>query len=272
MPASIRRRASARRARAARAPKASADSPTRSATSSARFSARGGGRGRGNGVYRGADLRYNLELSLEEAARGTEAKIRIPALEDCATCHGSGAKPGTQPKTCPTCNGQGQVRVSQGFFSIQQTCPQCHGTGKIIPEPCTTCGGAGRVKKHKTLSVKIPAGVDQDDRIRLARRRRGRVERRPAGRPVRRGQPEAASGVPAREQRSALRDADQLRHVGARRRNRDSDARRPRQDQDSGGNAERTGLPPARQGHQGRAQPARTAICSATSRSRRRSS
>jgi molecular chaperone DnaJ len=128
----------------------------------------GGGRGRGNGVYRGADLRYNLELSLEEAARGTEAKIRIPALEQCATCHGSGAKPGTQAKTCPTCHGQGQVRVSQGFFSIQQTCPQCHGAGKIIPDPCATCAGAGRVKHQKTLSVKIPAGVDQDDRIRLA--------------------------------------------------------------------------------------------------------
>src|SRR5436190_13903838 len=87
------------------------------------FGSAGGGRGRGNGVYRGADLRYNLELSLEEAARGTEAKIRIPALEQCATCHGSGAKPGTQPQTCPTCHGQGQVRMSQGFFSIQQTCP-----------------------------------------------------------------------------------------------------------------------------------------------------
>jgi molecular chaperone DnaJ len=128
----------------------------------------GGGRGRGSGIYRGADLRYNLELSLEEAARGTEAKIRIPALEECTTCHGTGAKPGTQPKACPTCHGQGQVRVSQGFFSIQQTCPQCHGTGKIIPDPCVTCSGAGRIKKHKTLSVKIPAGVDQDDRIRLS--------------------------------------------------------------------------------------------------------
>src|SRR5213079_1061 len=106
----------------------------------------GGARSRGNGVYRGADLRYNLELSLEEAARGTEAKIRIPALEQCATCHGSGAKPGTQPRTCPACHGQGQVRVSQGFFSIQQTCPQCHGVGKIIPEPCPTCGGVGRIK------------------------------------------------------------------------------------------------------------------------------
>src|SRR3989454_9273881 len=132
------------------------------------FGNAGGARGRGSGVFRGADLRYNLELSLEEAARGTEAKVRIPALERCATCHGSGAKPGSQPKTCPTCNVQGQVRVSQGFFSIQQTCPQCHGTGKIIPEPCPTCGGVGRIKRHKTLSVKIPAGVDKDDRIRLA--------------------------------------------------------------------------------------------------------
>ena len=128
----------------------------------------GSARGRGNGIYRGADLRYNLELSLEEVARGTEAKIRIPALEQCATCHGSGAKPGTQPQTCPTCHGQGQVRMSQGFFSIQQTCPHCHGTGKIVPEPCAACDGAGRVKKHKTLSVKIPAGVDQDDRVRLS--------------------------------------------------------------------------------------------------------
>src|SRR5215212_4664565 len=124
--------------------------------------------GRGTGVYRGADLRYNLELALEEAARGTEAKIRIPTMEECATCHGSGAKPGTQPKQCPSCNGRGEVRVSQGFFSIQQTCPTCHGTGKIVSDPCAECHGAGRVKKHKTLSVKIPAGVDQDDRIRLA--------------------------------------------------------------------------------------------------------
>jgi molecular chaperone DnaJ len=129
---------------------------------------RGGGGGRGSGVYRGADLRYNLELSLEDAARGTDAKIRIPAMEECETCKGTGAKPGTQPKTCTTCHGRGEVRVSQGFFSIQQTCPACHGTGKIIPEPCTACHGAGRVKKYKTLSVKIPAGVDQDDRIRLA--------------------------------------------------------------------------------------------------------
>jgi len=124
--------------------------------------------GRGSGVFRGADLRYNLELSLEEAARGTEARIRIPTMEACESCKGSGAKPGTSSKPCPTCHGRGEVRVSQGFFSIQQTCPQCHGSGKIIPEPCESCQGAGRIRKHKTLSVKIPAGVDQDDRIRLS--------------------------------------------------------------------------------------------------------
>jgi molecular chaperone DnaJ len=137
--------------------------------------------GRGNGMFRGADLRYNLELSLEEAARGTEAKIRIPTLEQCATCHGTGAKAGTQPKTCTTCGGRGEVRVSQGFFSIQQTCPTCHGTGKIVTDPCETCDGAGRTRKHKTLSVKIPAGVDQDDRIRLAGEGEAGVNGGPSG-------------------------------------------------------------------------------------------
>jgi molecular chaperone DnaJ len=129
----------------------------------------GGGQGRGrSSVFRGADLRYNLEVSLEQAARGTETKIRIPTMEACETCHGSGAKPGTQPKTCETCHGQGQVRLSQGFFSIQQTCPACHGSGKVISDPCATCRGAGRIKKHKTLAVKIPSGVDEGDRIRLS--------------------------------------------------------------------------------------------------------
>ena len=126
----------------------------------------GAARGRSS-VFRGADLRYNLEVTLEQAARGTETKIRIPTMEACETCHGSGAKPGTQPKTCETCHGSGTVRLSQGFFSIQQTCPTCHGSGKMISDPCATCRGAGRVKKHKTLSVKIPAGVDEGDRIRL---------------------------------------------------------------------------------------------------------
>ena len=131
------------------------------------FGNAGGGRQRSN-VYRGADLRYNLEISLEEAARGTETRIRIPTMEECETCHGSGAKPGTQPKTCPTCNGQGQVRMQQGFFSIQQTCPKCHGSGKVVETPCNTCSGVGRIKRQKTLSVKIPAGVDEGDRIRLS--------------------------------------------------------------------------------------------------------
>jgi molecular chaperone DnaJ len=127
----------------------------------------GGGRGRSN-VYRGADLRYNLEIALEEAARGTETKIRIPTMQACETCHGSGAKPGTQPTSCTTCGGHGQVRMQQGFFSIQQTCPKCHGSGSIVQSPCPKCQGAGRIKQHKTLSVKIPAGVDEGDRIRLS--------------------------------------------------------------------------------------------------------
>lgn len=146
----------------------------------------GGGRGRGGGggrsnVYRGADLRYNLKVSLEEAARGTETRIRIPTMEGCETCHGSGAKPGTQPKTCPSCNGQGQVRMQQGFFSIQQTCPRCHGSGKVVTDPCTSCSGAGRIKKQKTLAVKIPAGVDEGDRIRLGGEGEAGVNGGPSG-------------------------------------------------------------------------------------------
>lgn len=140
----------------------------------------GGGRQRSN-VYRGADLRYNLEIPLEEAARGTETKIRIPAMEECTTCHGNGAKPGTQPTTCPTCGGHGQVRMQQGFFSIQQTCPKCHGGGKVVESPCPTCHGAGRIKQHKTLSVKIPAGVDEGDRIRLSGEGEAGVNGGPSG-------------------------------------------------------------------------------------------
>ena len=140
----------------------------------------GGGRGRSN-VYRGADLRYNLEISLEEAARGAEKTIRIPAQEECEPCHGTGAKPGTQPKTCPTCGGAGQVRMQQGFFSIQQTCPKCHGSGRIIPEPCTSCGGAGRVKRQKTLEVKIPAGIDDGMRLRHGGQGEPGVNGGPAG-------------------------------------------------------------------------------------------
>ena len=125
----------------------------------------GGARG-GRQVFRGADLSYAMEITLDEAAAGKQAQIRIPSWDDCATCHGSGAKPGTSAKTCTTCHGQGVVQMRQGFFSVQQTCPHCRGTGKIIPEPCTTCHGQGKIKNQKTLEVKIPAGIDDGMRIR----------------------------------------------------------------------------------------------------------
>ncbi|ACB34842.1 chaperone protein DnaJ [Leptothrix cholodnii SP-6] len=134
------------------------------------FGQQGGGGRRGAGgqqVYRGADLSYAMEITLEEAAHGKESQIRIPTWEECDTCHGSGAKPGTSAKPCTTCHGAGTVHLRQGFFSIQQTCPHCHGSGKIIPEPCTSCNGAGKVKKQKTLEVKIPAGINEGQRIAL---------------------------------------------------------------------------------------------------------
>mgnify|MGYP003701738869 FL=1 len=129
----------------------------------------GGGRGGGGQrVYRGSDLRYNLELSLEDAVAGTEVKIRVPTQVNCTTCGGSGAKKGSSPTTCTTCGGHGQVRMQQGFFSVQQTCPHCQGKGTVISDPCPACRGKGRVQERKTLSVKVPAGVDTGDRIRLA--------------------------------------------------------------------------------------------------------
>ena len=127
----------------------------------------GGGR-RGQRVQRGSDLQYNLELSLEDAVFGTEVKIRVPTLVGCETCSGSGAKKGTSATTCTTCGGAGQVRMQQGFFAVQQTCPQCRGKGKMISDPCPDCHGQGRKQEQKTLSVKVPAGVDTGDRIRLA--------------------------------------------------------------------------------------------------------
>jgi len=140
-----------------------------------------GGQGNRSNVYRGADLRYNMEITLEQAARGTETKIRVPTMESCEACHGSGAKQGTSPSTCPTCNGHGQVRMQQGFFSIQQTCPKCHGSGKFVSNPCGKCSGSGRIKQHKTLSVKIPAGVDDGDRIRLSGEGEAGVNGGPSG-------------------------------------------------------------------------------------------
>ena len=128
----------------------------------------GGQRGGRNGVYRGADLRYAMEITLEQAARGYETEIRVPSWDSCDTCKGSGAKAGTKPQTCRSCAGQGAVRVQQGFFSIQQTCPTCRGSGKTIADPCAACDGVGRVKRTKTLQVRIPAGIDDGMRIRSA--------------------------------------------------------------------------------------------------------
>ncbi len=125
----------------------------------------GGSRSR---VHKGADLQYNLELSLEDAVAGTTVKIRVPTMKHCTACSGTGAREGSSPETCNTCGGHGQVRMQQGFFSVQQTCPNCRGEGSIITNPCNTCHGAGRVKEHKSLSVEVPAGVDNGDRIRLS--------------------------------------------------------------------------------------------------------
>lgn len=141
----------------------------------------GGGSHSHSGLKRGADLRYQLELGLEEAVKGVSKKIRIPTLVQCVTCDGSGAKKGTKPVTCKTCNGVGQVRMQQGFFSVQQTCPECHGHGKTIQNPCSACYGDGRVQEHKTLSIKIPAGVDTGDRIRLTGEGEAGVNGGPAG-------------------------------------------------------------------------------------------
>lgn len=127
----------------------------------------GGGR-RSQRASRGADLRYTMELTLEEAVRGVTKEIKVPTMVACDVCDGSGAKAGTKATTCPTCHGAGQVQMRQGFFAVQQTCPTCHGRGQIIQDPCNKCHGEGRVQKTKTLSVKIPAGVDTGDRIRLS--------------------------------------------------------------------------------------------------------
>jgi molecular chaperone DnaJ len=127
---------------------------------------RGGGR---NQVFRGADLRYELDLSLEQAVAGDSITLDIPTQVECTRCTGKGAEPGSQPTQCKTCGGAGQVRIAQGFFSIQQTGPNCSGAGTLIDKPCRDCSGRGRVRKTKTLSVKVPPGVDNGDRIRLAR-------------------------------------------------------------------------------------------------------
>jgi len=127
----------------------------------------GGGRRRG-GVQRGADLRYDLEISFDEAAKGTETSVQIPRMESCETCSGSGAAPGSKATTCPQCQGRGQLRYQQGFFTVARTCGQCRGTGSVIAKPCSTCKGAGRVQKERKLTVRVPAGIATGQRLRLS--------------------------------------------------------------------------------------------------------
>jgi molecular chaperone DnaJ len=138
------------------------------------------GGGRRRGPQRGADLRYDLEISFEEAARGGETTIQIPRQDSCETCHGTGAAPGSKPVTCPQCHGRGQLRYQQGFFTVARTCGQCRGTGSIISNPCATCRGAGRVQKEKKLTVRIPAGIATGQRLRLS----GEGEAGPGGGPA----------------------------------------------------------------------------------------
>ena len=128
----------------------------------------GSARGRGSGRERGSDLRYNMEITLDEAFKGKTAQIRIPTSVTCEACSGSGAKAGTKPKPCGSCGGAGKIRHAQGFFTLERTCPTCHGRGQVIDDPCKVCGGGGRVTRERTLSVNIPAGVEDGTRIRLA--------------------------------------------------------------------------------------------------------
>jgi molecular chaperone DnaJ len=141
----------------------------------------GSARGRGSGRERGSDLRYNMEISLDEAFTGKTAQIRIPTSVTCEACSGSGAKAGTKPKSCATCGGAGKIRHAQGFFTLERTCPTCHGRGQVIDDPCKVCGGGGRVTRERTLSVNIPTGVEDGTRIRLAGEGEAGVRGGPAG-------------------------------------------------------------------------------------------
>ena len=226
-------------------------SATSSATSSAVPGRRPARRGGGQQVYRGSDLSYAMEITLEEAAGGKETQIRVPSWEACDTCHGSGAKPGTSAKTCPTCNGAGTVHLRQGFFSIQQTCPHCHGSGKIIPEPCTTCSGAGQDQEAEDAGGEDPRRHQRRHAHPLGRQRRARHQRRPAGRPVHRDPRQAARDLRARRRRPALQRARGPDHGRAGRHDRGAHAGQQGRDRTARGHAARQDLPPARQGHQG---------------------
>lgn len=144
------------------------------------FFGMGGGR-RGSGRERGADLRYNLEITLEEAFSGKTVEIEVPTSVTCEACSGSGAKPGSSPTACRTCGGAGRVRAAQGFFTLERACPSCQGRGQVISDPCTDCGGAGRATQERTLSVNIPAGIEDGTRIRLAGEGEAGLRGGPAG-------------------------------------------------------------------------------------------
>jgi molecular chaperone DnaJ len=141
----------------------------------------GGRRGGGGGGARGADLRYNMEVSLEDAFKGCQTTVRVPTSVACENCKGSGAEGGQAPVSCPTCSGAGKIRAQQGFFTIERTCPSCHGAGRVIKDPCKACGGAGRVRREKTLQVSIPAGVEDGTRIRLTQEGEAGLRGAPAG-------------------------------------------------------------------------------------------
>jgi molecular chaperone DnaJ len=142
---------------------------------------RRGSRRGGTSAQRGSDLRYNMEISLTEAFSGKTAQIRVPSSVTCEMCQGKGAKPGSSPKTCPTCQGSGAVRQSSGFFTVERTCQTCQGRGQVISDPCSNCHGAGRITKERTLSVNIPAGVEDGTRIRLAGEGEAGLRGGPAG-------------------------------------------------------------------------------------------
>jgi len=144
----------------------------------------GGGRGRGRGPEqsgRGSDLRFNMDITLEEAFKGKSTEIRVPGSVACDSCHGTGATKGSAPVTCATCGGHGRIRAQQGFFTVERTCPSCHGQGQVIKDPCRNCSGTGRVHKEKTLSVNIPAGVEEGTRIRLSGEGEAGMRGAPAG-------------------------------------------------------------------------------------------
>ena len=222
-----------------------------------------GQRGRGGGRERGADLRYNMEITLEEAFLGKTAQIEIPVSVTCESCSGTGAKAGTKPKTCSMCGGAGRVRQAQGFFTLERTCPGCQGRGQMIEDPCPSCAGSGRVTRERTLSVNIPQGVEDGTRIRLAGEGEAGVRGGPPGDLYIFLSLATPRVLPARRRRPALPRADLDGDGGAGRRIRGADHR---QGQDQGENALRNPVRPALshciKGHAGAAlAPDRRHVC-----------